>query len=193
MATQRTCVVAAYNDVVTANIARARLEEDGIRAVLEDDGIVSTAPLEAIAYGGVKVRVAESDEHVARQILKEFDDKGVDVDWSSVGFEDNLEEAEFAVGTGPDTLVCPECGSAHVHLGMNGQAMIGLVALLWVVPYIVESTTEWGSLLGTYGAQLRVFVTLLGVVMLLMRAFNMRCTQCGHEARRGEFDPRRHA
>jgi hypothetical protein len=61
--------VATFSDAMEAEIARNRLEAEGIRAVLMDRETVAMAWHVAQAIGGVKLLVAEADEERAVEIL----------------------------------------------------------------------------------------------------------------------------
>ena len=62
-------VVASYPGLMEADIARARLEAEGIYAAVLDDNIVLMDPLATYALGGVKVVVAADDAAEAAAIL----------------------------------------------------------------------------------------------------------------------------
>src|SRR5688572_14170049 len=62
-------IVAAFDTVLEAEIARGRLESDGIRARIVDGNVVGIAQHLSMALGGAKVVVHESDLAAAREIL----------------------------------------------------------------------------------------------------------------------------
>ncbi len=63
-------VIAEFNRLVDADLAKSRLEAAGIQAVLLDAQIVAMNPLYSPALGGVKIAVADEDTPRARTILK---------------------------------------------------------------------------------------------------------------------------
>lgn len=82
---QRAVVVAAYNSPIEAQLAKSRLDAEGIATDLLDEHTVSIGTHLAIAVGGVKVRVLEDDLERARDLLAqvgkfEFPDDGEDED-----------------------------------------------------------------------------------------------------------------
>ena len=65
----RTVIVAAYSTPIEAEMAKSRLEIEGIGADLVDLHTVSIGTHLSIAVGGVKVRVLEDDAEQAREVL----------------------------------------------------------------------------------------------------------------------------
>ncbi len=63
-------VIAEFNRVVDADLAKSRLEAAGIQAVLLDAHTVAMNPLYSPALGGVKIAVADEDAPRARAILE---------------------------------------------------------------------------------------------------------------------------
>ena len=61
--------VAAFPDVAEAELARERLELEGIQAFVADSQTVGTMPFLANATGGVRVQVDPRDADRAREIL----------------------------------------------------------------------------------------------------------------------------
>ncbi|PIQ20456.1 MAG: hypothetical protein COW65_14950 [Cytophagales bacterium CG18_big_fil_WC_8_21_14_2_50_42_9] len=64
--------VASFPEAIEAHIYRSRLEAEGIPCVTADENIVSNQPWHTIAYGGVKLRVRQTDETRAREIIQEI-------------------------------------------------------------------------------------------------------------------------
>ncbi|MBX3500070.1 MAG: DUF2007 domain-containing protein [Alphaproteobacteria bacterium] len=62
-------VVATFDDVAEAHIARGMLDSQGIPSVLADTGILGALPSIADRVGGVKLQVARRDEGKARDLL----------------------------------------------------------------------------------------------------------------------------
>ncbi|NLJ69305.1 MAG: DUF2007 domain-containing protein [Firmicutes bacterium] len=65
--------VGRYDSIITAELARAKLESFGIRAVLFNKGIAQVYPGAAYAFGGIVLLVREEDALEAAQILKPQD------------------------------------------------------------------------------------------------------------------------
>lgn len=61
--------IATYDFWPNAEIARGRLQAEGIDAVLADQHLVQTDWLYSIAVGGIKLQVAASDVENALNIL----------------------------------------------------------------------------------------------------------------------------
>lgn len=80
-------VVATFDDVTEAHIARGMLDAQGIPSLLADTGILGALPSIADRVGGVKLQVAHRDEQKARDLLahppgadEELDDL-TEADW----------------------------------------------------------------------------------------------------------------
>ncbi len=190
MRMEPTRVIAAYPEPITANIVRARLVDDGVDAWLEDEEIVATAPAYSLAYGGVKLRVPESQVERACAILAEIAE-GPGEEWVDEEFvedEGALVAAETAVAVShADELTCPRCGSHKVHLGLTGRATFGVTGIVGALPWVVPPGSSWGVLVAAYGVRLFWFLVFVSAALYFMRAFDMRCVDCGHTGERSEF------
>jgi hypothetical protein len=62
-------VIASFGRIMEAELARARLEAEGIPAFLLDENAVSANPFYSPALGGIKLAVAARDAERAREIL----------------------------------------------------------------------------------------------------------------------------
>ncbi|MBM3622974.1 MAG: DUF2007 domain-containing protein [Alphaproteobacteria bacterium] len=63
-------IVATFDDVAEAHIARGMLDAQGIPSVLADTGILGALPSIADRVGGVKLQVSRRDERRARDLLE---------------------------------------------------------------------------------------------------------------------------
>jgi len=63
-------VVATFDNVAEAHIARGMLDAQGLPSVLADAGILGVLPSIADRVGGVKLQVARRDEQKARDLLE---------------------------------------------------------------------------------------------------------------------------
>jgi len=107
--------VATCNWIIEADMIVARLDAEGVKAFIPDEGMVQINPIYANAIGGIRVQVDEPDLDRAREILKEglpLVDKGI--------------------------APCPLCGSGNVHyerisrrLAFASLLLIG-IPLLWI-------------------------------------------------------------
>jgi hypothetical protein len=61
--------VASFPDVAEAQLAKERLEGEGIRAFVIDAQTAGVLPFLTPASGGVRVQVAPADEQRAREVL----------------------------------------------------------------------------------------------------------------------------
>ena len=101
-------VVAAYSKPEEAYMAVSLLEANGIEAAVWDADTVNLNWLYSNAIGGVKIAVPEEDAVRAREVL--------DLPPAETGF-----------------LICPHCGSDHVHvreLGLGTALAMYFLGLL---------------------------------------------------------------
>ena len=63
-------VVATFDNVAEAHIARGMLDAQGIASVLADTGILGPLPSIVDRVGGVKLQVSRRDERRARDMLE---------------------------------------------------------------------------------------------------------------------------
>src|SRR3990172_4296043 len=93
--------VATFSRPADAELARGRLEAEGLRAFVADAHVVRMNWLLSQAVGGVKLMVPASEEAMAMAILNE----------GSSGASDALHEVFPDV----ETERCPRCGSEEVR------------------------------------------------------------------------------
>ena len=103
--------IAKYQYSSEAQIAKGRLEADGIDVFLADNLTIDTDPLVSNAIGGVKLKVYSQDERAARDILKSIKVYSLDNDGNPV--------------------VCPNCKQQHVELFSTVTSFKSLVAFLF--------------------------------------------------------------
>ena len=115
VSTEEEAVVAAYATPLEAELARGRLESEGISARIADGNTVSIAQHLSPALGGVKVVVARSDFEVAVAIL------------TNPGFADDSEAAV------PDTneLSADQLANRALRSAVLGLVIIPPVGHLW--------------------------------------------------------------
>jgi len=102
---ERFVTIATFNEPTEAHILKGRLEAEGIVCFLGDEHIVGAHPFYAVAVGGVKLKVAESDSEEARGILER-----IQGGTNEYLLDDNIELAP-AMQAHIGEKVCPNCGS----------------------------------------------------------------------------------
>lgn len=111
---ERLVVIASFDNLSEAELAKARLESGGIQSFLRDDYILRVYPLISKATGGVKLEVREEDAQAAYQILAR-DKPAIDA----------LHNQADQAWTEP---VCPRCGSPDIqYLQYWRSSLLGLV------------------------------------------------------------------
>ena len=83
--------IRSYDNYIPANLVLQRLEEEGIRAWLQDEHTVTIDPILSNAIGGIKLMVYHEQVSRAQALLQEME----------------LEYKQAAK--------CPHCGSTNVH------------------------------------------------------------------------------
>ncbi len=119
--TNRYVTVRRYSSPQEAHLARAKLESEGIPAVIQDENLVRMNWLYSNAIGGVKLQVGNSQIEAANQIL---------------GAVDNAEPNSGASDP------CPECGADDTHLKIRGKRATFLTWLFAGVP-LWRGRREW--------------------------------------------------
>ncbi|RDC65723.1 putative signal transducing protein [Adhaeribacter pallidiroseus] len=70
--------IATFPDALKAQIMRGRLEAEGIPAFIADEHTITNQPYLYMAYGGVRLQVAEQDRERAQQALQASEPFSVD-------------------------------------------------------------------------------------------------------------------
>lgn len=84
-------VLRTYDNYIPANMMLQRLEEEHIRAYLQDEHTVTIDPILSNAIGGIKLMVHQEQLGRAMELVN--------------GFEHVYKQA----------VACPQCGSHNVH------------------------------------------------------------------------------
>ena len=131
--------------VVQADVARARLEQEGIGAWLAEESLSGLFPHLAAAGGGIKVLVRKADATHARAILMQarvlVEESDVEGERFELAAEDEEDEDSEATDEGPhsseEEVVCPECGSADVVRKSFARTATGIITITIVVFLVV--------------------------------------------------------
>jgi DNA-directed RNA polymerase subunit RPC12/RpoP len=83
--------VRSYDNYIPANIVLSRLEQEGIKAYLQDEHTVTIDPIISNAIGGIKLMVLSDQLDRAMHLINEFEDA-----YNKAG-------------------ACPKCGSTNVR------------------------------------------------------------------------------
>lgn len=108
--------VASFSLPYEAQLARSKLESEGIPAFVADEHTINMQWLYSNALGGVRVLVPDSCAETARDILR--------TDYSSGLIEEQ----------GIDLPCCPECGSSNIEAQTKGKQMAFVVFLFFCFP-----------------------------------------------------------
>ncbi len=111
--------VASFDEPYKANIAKIKLESEGIECFLSGENFVATYWLLSRAEGGIKLKVNEADSKAAIEILARKE-KPLDTQQSS-------ELGEY-------DLTCPKCNSENIEYERYSWKMALLSILLFRLP-----------------------------------------------------------
>lgn len=122
----RAVVIAAYPTPIEAQLAKSRLSAEGIPSDLVDVHTVSIGGPLALAVGGVKVRVLEDDEPLAREVIA-----GI----GAVSLEAPPEDEEEALAREERDRSSEELAARALRAGIVGAAVFPPLSLysLWLV------------------------------------------------------------
>lgn len=113
--------VATYSEPVEAQLARTKLESEGITCVVSDEYLVRANWLLSNAVGGVKLRVPSWDEAHARDLLRSRPRLVAD-----------------GADPGGDDIICPSCRSDDVYFSRFSRRVAGVswLAFGFIVPWL---------------------------------------------------------
>lgn len=110
--------IATYNNAITANIHRGRLEAEAVPATLANEQYVIANWMMSNALGGIQLQVPATYAQAARDILKEIDNG-----------EHILTEDDNV-----DVLTCPSCHSDNVKRRQEFWKISLLAFHLFAIP-----------------------------------------------------------
>ena len=113
--------ITTYDDYVTANFEKQKLEENGITCYLADENTIAIQWTLNNAMGGIKLRVLEEDLEKATKVLNEKSEK-LQVDFKIDGSD----------------LICPNCGSNNTVTEKYSSSILGLSWLILGFPIITN-------------------------------------------------------
>jgi len=119
----------SYRDPIDAELAKMRLQNAGIPAIVVDQHLISMQWLYSGALGGVKIKVDESDLEIARNVLRE--DRSADL--SSIP----ESQTPFADGEGVEVPLETLEAEQQVHEARSYfsalfASLLGLAVLYYV-------------------------------------------------------------
>jgi hypothetical protein len=111
--------VASFNEPYKANIARMKLESEGIKCFLSGENFVETYWLYSLADGGIKLKVKESDSNAAIEILAR---------------KETSSDTQLSSELGEYDLICPKCRSENIEYERYSWKMAMISILLFRLP-----------------------------------------------------------
>lgn len=99
----------SYDNYITANIVKSKLEAEGVLCVLKDEHTVAMQWVWSHAIGGIKLQVAEQDEEKALHILETTEEEAR-LESETPGFwDEDTEQLD------PNNKICIHCGSKNTR------------------------------------------------------------------------------
>jgi len=131
---ERLVTIARFNNPVEAHLVRTKLESEGIDCAVIDEIRGSTGWQYAIAIGGVRLQVNESDAQRALEILQGFQDEPIG---------DEPAEEQIAESETESDRCCPRCGAAEIQYEEFSRRLvfISLVFLGFPLPFLKRRWT----------------------------------------------------
>lgn len=111
--------IATYDDYLSANLDKQKLDEQGIDCYLADENTVTIKWILKNALGGIKLRVPAQQTEEALRILNEKREE-MQVDFKLEGKENDL--------------ICPNCGSNNTGTEKYSKSIAGWTWLLLGFP-----------------------------------------------------------
>lgn len=115
--------IAEYRDLPIAELAKAKLDSEGVACYLTNKQYVGMNWLYSQAIGGVKLFVKKRDENMAKSILETDESEYI------AAMEDQFPEAEA------DDF-CQKCGSSNLSY-INRARFFGAISILFGMPLIL--------------------------------------------------------
>jgi len=111
--------VASFDEPYKANIARMKLESEGIKCFLSGENFVATYWLLSRVEGGIKLKVKEADSKAAIEILAR---------------KETSSDTQLPSELGEYDLICPKCRSENIEYERYSWKMAIISILLFRLP-----------------------------------------------------------
>ncbi len=118
--------IASYQDLPLAELARAKLESEGIYCHLLNKYHIGLNWLYSQALGGIKIQVRSEDKELAQQVLAKDE-------------SDLLENEKLEFPEVKENDLCIYCGSEHLEL-IKYSRLSGVLMVLTQLPLLF-----WGT------------------------------------------------
>jgi Zn finger protein HypA/HybF involved in hydrogenase expression len=112
-------MVASFDEPYKANIAKAKLESEGIKCFLSGENFVATYWLLSRVEGGIKLKVNEADSKAASEILAK---------------KEMASDTQLPSELGEYDLICPKCRSENIEYERYSWKMALISILLFRLP-----------------------------------------------------------
>lgn len=119
--------IATYDDYLTANFDKQKLDEHGIHCYLADENTVTAKWILKNALGGIKLRVPEQQANNALKVLN------IQTDEITVDFK--LDEEAGGIN-------CPGCGSNNTGTEKYSKSIAGWTWLILGFPVIATPVKQ---------------------------------------------------
>lgn len=107
-----------FDNSIDAHLLKTKLESEGISCFLFDENIVSLDPLYNMAVGGIKLRIAETDQEKAIQIIRQIE---------TTNYTNEQNKA----------VVCQRCASENIGYFRSFRGAKGILSVLSLLVFLV--------------------------------------------------------
>jgi hypothetical protein len=172
-----TVLLTTFSDSMQANIAKEQLEKAGLQARLSDQDKVDTHPRLGSAAGGVKLFVPEHEADAAEKALEDATDASDPLEMD----EDQLLDLDDEDQLPNKVLTCPKCGRQDIGFATP-------FAVYWAVVILTIALPAIPAVSMTVGFAVTGGLVVLGLAMMALRKFPLRCKDCGERGERSHFE-----
>ena len=125
---EKLVTIANFDEPYGANIARVKLESEGIKCFLTGENFVATYWLMSFAEHGIKLKVKESDAAGALEVLGA----------NEAGEFEKVDDEELA----PEPMgpACPKCGCEEVEYKKFSRVLVflSILVLRFPIPWLIR-------------------------------------------------------
>jgi len=110
-----------FDDPIQARLFIAKLENEGIQCIIENENLIAMDPLLSNAIGGINIKIHKADYSNAKEII-------------------HLLENSTMTNDEDEIIKCPNCNSDKLFIGQKSmKGVIGILSALLSILFLVYS------------------------------------------------------